>query len=139
MATIQRPNSANSSFAKQWSSSLVSFGFTQISDVFLKSYSALAPYPLTHGEAMFIIHLFQFKWNEDAPFPSYRKLASMMGLTEKSVKRYARQLERKGYLVRDKRDGRTNEFNLTGLINALEQKTLFDSKSTEPVQYEDIF
>ena len=87
---------------------------------------------------MFIIHLFQFKWNEEAPFPSYRTLASMMGISEKSAKRYARQLQIKGYLLRAKREGRTNKFDLTNLINALEQKIEADRQSPTHMP-EDIF
>lgn len=105
-------------FAKQWSPELRKSGFTQVSNLFLESYSRMTP-EITHSEAIFIIHLMQFKWTERSPFPSYRRLADRMGVTEISIKRYARAMEKKGYLQRAKRTGRTNVFHLTGLIDQL--------------------
>jgi len=107
-------------FANQWSERLLDHGFTQISNLFLDKYSAMDPH-LTHGEAMFVIHLMQHKWAADAPFPSYRLIARRMGITEASTKRYARSLEKKKYILRTRRIGETNLFNLSPLIQALDR------------------
>lgn len=120
----QVPDSLRS-FHSQWSKDLSPFGFTQISNAFLSNYASLKPEAITHGEAMFLVHLFQHKWDAKAPFPGYRTLSKMMGISEKSVKRYARTLEQKGFLKRMGRAGRSNRFDLSPLISALEEFTSF--------------
>lgn len=108
----------SSAFSLQWSTALVGSGFTQISNLFLDSYSTMTP-PLSHSEAMFVVHLMRFKWASEAPFPSYSKLSEQMGVSEASIKRYARSLEKKHYLIRRKRVGASNLFMLDGLIAKL--------------------
>ncbi len=46
-------------FAKKWAAELEIDGHVQISTFFLENYSRLKPYSLTHGEAMFVVHLMQ--------------------------------------------------------------------------------
>jgi DNA-binding MarR family transcriptional regulator len=90
---------------------------------FLRTYSTLKPYPLTTGEAMFIIHLMDFKWGAASPFPKYKTIADRMGVSEKQARRFAQSLEVKGYLVRESRGGRrSNRFVLTKLFAALEER-----------------
>src|ERR1041385_3193935 len=69
--------------------------------LFLRFYAHLRPYALTVAEAMFVIQLMDFKWGEAARWPSYKKLAQRMGVSDKMVRRYAAQLEQKGYLKRE--------------------------------------
>ena len=54
---------------------------------FLEHYHALKPYNLTHSEAMFVIHLIRYKWDESAPYPGYKALAKQMGVSHKSARR----------------------------------------------------
>jgi hypothetical protein len=94
-------------------------GWVGVPDAFLRLYAKLKPYALTVGEAMFVLELMAYKWSENAPFPSYKSLAARMGVTDKMVRRYAANLEGKGYLVRQARIGSTNTFNLDLLFAAL--------------------
>jgi Helix-turn-helix domain len=94
-------------------------GWVGVPDAFLRLYAKLKPYALTVGEAMFVLELMAYKWSEDAPFPSYKSLAARMGVTDKMVRRYAANLEGKGYLHREGRIGTTNTFNLTPLFASL--------------------
>ena len=94
-------------------------GWVGVPDAFLRLYAKLKPYALTVGEAMFALELMAYKWSENAPFPSYKSLAARMGVTDKMVRRYAANLEGKGYLVRGARIGSTNTFNLNPLFAAL--------------------
>ncbi len=96
---------------------------------FLDYYHALQPYDLTHSEAMFIIHLIRYKWDESAPYPGYKTLAKQMGISHKSARRYAQSLETKGYLLRQKRLAETNKFDITPLIRALEKHVEKNTKS----------
>lgn len=94
-------------------------GFTPVPNFFLHNYHALIP-RMTHAEAMFVIHIVSFKWKSSAPFPSLAKIAKQMGVTPQAVRAYARSLEKKAYLRREKREGLSNLFHLNGLFSALE-------------------
>lgn len=94
-------------------------GWVGIPVQFLTSYANLKPYGLSSGEVLFVMHLMAFKWDHEAPFPSYRRLAQRMGISDKMVRRYAAQMESKGYLKRISRIGRSNTFDLTPLFEAV--------------------
>ena len=106
-------------FDERWAPALKKDGHVQVSTFFLENYHRLKPYDLTHGEAMFVIHLMQHKWGADAPFPSYRTLAQRMGVSVKTARRFAVSLQNKKYLHREFRIGATNLFYLDKLIAAL--------------------
>jgi DNA-binding MarR family transcriptional regulator len=106
-------------FAKKWAAELESDGHAQISTFFLENYHRLKPYSLTHGEAMFVVHLMQHKWGEEAPYPSYKTIAKRMGVSDKTARRLAKSLEEKKYLFREFREANTNRFHLTKLMAAL--------------------
>jgi hypothetical protein len=107
--------------AAQWGnkSGLFDSGFLVVPHKFLRQYARLRPAPLTSGEALFVLHLMSFKWNEAAPFPTYKRIAGYMGVSDKMARRYAQSLQRKGYLRRQFRTRATNAFDLTDLFNAL--------------------
>lgn len=106
--------------ADRWSEPLLAQGFIPVSRVFLRNYSRLNP-PLTAGEAAFVVHLMDFKRDVEPPYPSYRRLAGYMGLSDKMVRVYAQRLERKGYLIRKEMLGKTNRFDLRPLFDAVER------------------
>jgi predicted GIY-YIG superfamily endonuclease len=116
----QRPMQSDRSIAKRWNhQKLFDNGFVAVPSRFLQLYARLKPYPLTTGEALFVLHLMEFKWDESSPFPGYKTLAARMGVTDKMTRRYAQSLETKKYLRREARVGQTNRFDLTPLFNAL--------------------
>ncbi len=96
-------------------------GFVSIPERFLQLYSLLKPNPLTTSEALFVLQVMAFKWSAKAPFPSYARIASRMGVTDKAVRRMAQSLETKGYLKRISRQGTTNRFDFSSLFDALLQ------------------
>jgi hypothetical protein len=105
----------------RWShDELFDAGFVGVPTHFLELYSHLKP-PLTSGEALFIIQLMNFKWDAKNPFPSYKTLATRMGLSTKAVQRHASTLESKRYLDRIQRIGDSNQFDLSKLFDALLQ------------------
>lgn len=106
-------------FAKKWAAELESAGHVQISTFFLENYHRLEPYSLTHGEAMFVVHLMQHKWGAAAPYPGYKTIAKRMGVSDKTARRLAKSLEDKKYLRREAREAQTNLFHLDKLMNAL--------------------
>lgn len=120
------PQSENSNKKKKneafqrWSKEFEGDGFVPVIHYFLDNYSQLKPYPLTHNEAMFVIHLIRYKWDEKEPYPAYKTIAKQMGISDKSARRYAKSLEEKNFLGRTIRKNDTNKFNLEPLIKALE-------------------
>lgn len=114
------PPPQDRSAAKRWRhEGLFEKGFVLTPTFFLRAYAHLKPFSLTHGEAMFVLHLMQYKWDEDAPFPSYKTIAAQMGVSAKQVQRYAVSIEDKKYLRREQRQGMSNRFDLTPLFDAL--------------------
>ena len=110
----------NRKLAIRWGEQEILFarpeGWVGVPDSFLRLYPVLKPYSLTVGEAMFVLQLMSYKWSQNAPFPSYKSLAARMGVTDKMVRRYAANLEGKGYLRRTARIGSTNTFDLNPFI-----------------------
>lgn len=106
-------------FEKKWAGELKGDGHVQVSTFFLENYHRLKPYSLTHGEAMFIVHLMRYKWKEDAPYPGYKTIAKQMGVSDKTARRLAKSLEDKKYLRREVRQATTNRFHLAKLMAAL--------------------
>ena len=105
--------------ASRWGSSqLFEEGFVGVPTAFLRHYTKLN---LSNSEAMFVLQLMAFKWNENAPFPSCKTLAARMGITTEMARRHAKSLEGKSLLIRVKRTGQSNAFDLRPLSSALEQ------------------
>lgn len=126
--------SINRKLATRWGGQEMLFarpeGWVGVPDAFLRLYARLQPYALTVGEAMFVLELMSYKWTESAPFPSYKSLAARMGVTDKMVRRYAANLEGKGYLRRYARIGSTNTFDLSPLFAAI-VAAMEDEKKTK--------
>jgi hypothetical protein len=106
--------------ARRWTPRLTRDGWTPVSDYFLENYHKLKP-ALTSLEAMLVIHLMRHKWDEKHPRPAFKTLAKRMGITDTAVRNHARSLEKKTYLLRIKRIGQPNHFDLTPLFQALER------------------
>lgn len=109
----------NRMVADRWTPEIVKKGWAPIAHSFLDLYAKL-PKPLTTTEAMVVIMLMRFKWDERHPFPSLKRLGRMMGLGSTSIRNYIRSLEEKGYLTRIYRRGFSNAFDLRPLFEALE-------------------
>lgn len=107
-------------YADRWKyPDLLESGYLVVPSTFLRHYSQLKPYSLTHGEALFVLHLMEFKWGSADPFPSYDTLARRMGISTKMARRYAQALEQKGFMRRKIRIGNTNRFDLSPLFDKL--------------------
>jgi Helix-turn-helix domain len=98
-------------------------GWLSVPNKFLRCYSSLNP-PLSSGEALFVLQLMTFKWDDAAPFPSYGRIAKTMGVTDKMARRYAQSLQKKGYLIRQFQKRAPNKFDLTRLFDALAEVRL---------------
>jgi DNA-binding MarR family transcriptional regulator len=108
-------------------------GFLGVPARFFELYSRLRPYPLTPGEALFVLQLMTYKWSSADPYPSYQTIAERMGVSDKMVRRYAQGLVTKKYLRRRRRANQTNLFDLTGFFDAL-LKAVADARVDEEAQ-----
>lgn len=132
------PSPAVRSVGARWTPKLAR-NFTPVSLAFLELYRDLprgagrkrrvrrgdmdaADRGLTPTEALLIVHLISYKWDERAPFPTLATLAKRMGLTTRAVRNALSSLESMGYLRRevDKR-GAPSKYHFEGLFSALEQ------------------
>ena len=119
--------------ARRWTKKLVEAGFTPISNFFLEFANELRP-DITHGEAMFIIQLMFFKWDENMPRPGFKTIAKRMGIGHHRARELARQLERKNFLIRHKQKSKPNMFDIRPLFKALEalrEKKIVAQKKAE--------
>jgi hypothetical protein len=130
MADTPEPTHGRRSYASRWKHpELIQDGYLVIPSAFLRHYATLKPHPLNSGEALFVINLMAFKWDEEAPFPGYKTLAARMGISDKMARRYAQSLEVKGYLRRQIRTGQTNRFDLTPLFDTLRRAHLEERRA----------
>ena len=76
---------------------------------------------VTPTEMVFILQIMGFKWDEEDPYPSYKRIAEQMGISEPYARKIARNLEEKNLLIRQKREGTTNKFDLAPLFEKLSE------------------
>lgn len=80
-------------------------GFTQVPNFVLKANNISA------GAKLAYAMLLSYAWNNNFCFPGQEKLAQDMGAGVRSVKRYMRELVRKGYVSVKRRGlGKTNVY-----------------------------
>lgn len=115
---MKKKTQEKTKFSEKWSPHLEKYGFTPISNIFLRFYPYLN---LTTQEALFIIHCFRYKWTANHPYPSFNTIAEEMGKSRNAVQGYARSLERKGIIKRITQIGRQNKIDFSDLIEMLER------------------
>ena len=136
---LPKNNQPNRSFASRWKhESLFEKGYLVVPTLFLQHYAQLKPFSLTSGEALFVLHLMEFKWDHYAPFPAYKTLAARMGISDKMARRHAKSLEVKGYLKRKMRVGQTNHFDLNPLFDAVLKAAHTDKKRQRTVSFHQV-
>ena len=111
---------------------MLTHGFVGVPILFLERAASLSRFRLNPAETLFVIMLMAHKWDEQAPFPGYKRLAKWMGKTESYARKLARDLEAKGYLKRIERSGYTNKFDLAALFDAIVAETDAKTKATPP-------
>lgn len=120
-STPTAPSRARRQIAQRWGGKAAlseSGGFLAVPLAFLKYHAVIRP-KLKPAEAMFVLQLMSYKWDENAPFPGYKTIAKRMGVSEVYARKIARGLEDKGLLVRRLRVSQTNLFDLQPLFDKL--------------------
>lgn len=124
---------ALSRIARRTSERLAKRGFCPVPSYFLANYYRLPPpvagqRGLTSTEALLIVHLLDFKWDEHHPFPSVEMLATRMGMSKRMIRRAMSHLEECKLVERIIDRRRANRYDLSGLFVALER--LMDADSS---------
>ena len=86
---------------------VVAYGFTQVPNFILKNKQ------LTIGEKMTFAMFLSYAWHNESCFPGQEKLAKDIGAGVRSVSRFIKGLEKKGFLTIQRRGlGKTNIYTL---------------------------
>lgn len=103
----------------RWGKTISKSGFTIVPNLFLSYYRSLG---IEFSEAMLILQLMSLQRRSNMPNPTFIFLSKRMGVTDHSVRAYARSLENKGFLKRvDRGPGKAVGFDLSPLFTRLEQ------------------
>lgn len=117
---IEKPT-ADAELYEKWGDSIKGYGggFTAIPNLILKKQSTLGLKPI---ELNVIINLVRFWWNlENLPFPDIDKIATEMGVSERTVYRTISSLEEKGLVKRIQINGKPTKYDLKGLVEQLKE------------------
>lgn len=94
-------------------------GWTAVPNFLLKKQGALE---IGATELNVLINLIRFWWEPArAPFPSPEKLATEMGVSERTIYRTLAVLESKGFVVRVTKEGEATSYELRGLVEKLKE------------------
>ena len=90
---------------------VVADGFTQVPNFILKNKK------LTVGEKMTFAMFLSYAWNNERVFPGQERLADDIGAGVRSVNRFIKGLEAKGFLTIQRRGlGKTNIYTLRYMV-----------------------
>lgn len=96
---------------------VVAEGFTQVPNFILKNKN------LTVGEKMTFAMFLSYAWHNDRCFPGQEKLAKDIGAGVRSVNRFIKGLEKKGFLTIQRRGlGKTNIYKLTYQVKSTKSR-----------------
>jgi DNA-binding MarR family transcriptional regulator len=120
---VSGPKIKNRNLIQRWGGdqSVFAEGFLGVPTILLQRMSDIGEDGITPTEIVFLLQIMSFKWDEEDPYPSYRRIAEQMGISEPYARKIARHLEEKNLLIRRKREGTTNKFDLTPLFEALSE------------------
>lgn len=110
------------SFERRWTKRVLAPGFTLIPSALLRALVRLQIGPI---ELSVLLQMIDHWWeNNDMPFPSKRRLAERIGVSEKTIQRAVTRLESEGLIRRSARHshhgGQTsNLYDLTPLVEKL--------------------
>jgi Helix-turn-helix domain len=108
-------------------------GFTQIPNLVLRR-SDLSP-----GAKLTYMVLLSYAWQEDHAYPGQDRLATDMGVSERSVITYLKQLQESGLItIRRRGLGMTNVYVLHRLIPRSEKSAPLEVKQSTPLEMQDL-
>lgn len=140
------PNPPATATAKKYSVDLVwtpklAKRFTAVSAYFLANLHRIGgpgSRGLTPSEAMVIIQLLSFKWDDRAPKPALRTIATRLGLSVRTVRDIVKRLEDLHLVQREHNsEGGCNRYHFDGLFAHLEQLMDSDANAADAAERDD--
>lgn len=113
--------------ANKWGREVVERGFTQVPNYLMQINSFVhEDHKVSPAEMVILLQLVAIWWKRDEmPFPSMTTLADRSGISARQVQRAIKELERKGYLIREKKKVKgviaSNVYNLMPLVDVLKK------------------
>ncbi len=113
-------------FKEKWSETIAANGFTCVPNLLIRNFAYIG---ITPPELAVIVILESYRYTYDnLPRPSIETISQFMGCTERHTTRLLASLENKGLLDRNKRFRQTSEYDISPLIDRLDNVDLFVSK-----------
>lgn len=120
---------ADYSLEAKWGPRIGRSSFMQIPNVLIENKVDLG---ITPAEWSVLIDLIYRRWTEAHPFPEAKTIGKQNGRSTSAVRRCLRSLEQKGLLKRIQRYNTSNLYDLTPLIERLENYPHRIRKQTHP-------
>ncbi len=127
-STGNRPSKSKSSdqraLTKKWGAKVIARKYAVIPSVLLQGQARLSINPT---DLAVLVHLIEHWWKpDDMPWPSKRRIAERLGVSDKTVQRAIVNLEKQGLVERKRRFYRTggratNEYDLRPLVQRLKE------------------
>lgn len=118
----------NYEFITRWSADIEKCNYTMIPNLLIKHQKNLN---ISSAEFVILQGLILHKWTERHPYPSLVTISEYCGLHPNTVRRNVRNLESKEIIKRIDRNGYTNEYNFSPLINKLNHLAKASSYSNQ--------
>jgi DNA-binding MarR family transcriptional regulator len=106
--------------AARWTSKLVAGGYTPVVNAFLEHGGRRRGLGLNPTQCMLVIQLINFKRDVRMPYPSIKKLATRMGVSDTTVRNNLDVLAKRGLIVKHLQRGSPSMYDLTPLFKQLE-------------------
>lgn len=95
----------------RWSPPLLAEGFSPVPNLFLARYSEAG---IKSVDAMLVVQIQSFRWDERLPFPTGSQLAARMGTSERALRLALKRLETAG--LKRVPSGRRVEYDFSELF-----------------------
>lgn len=115
---------SDDSFARRWSDEVARMGFLMKPTCLARCTAELGLKP---QEALVLDHLFSFWFDYTKPpeaWPSERSIAQKLGMGYSTVGRHMMNLDHKGFIRREEREGQSNKYHLEGTLYIVKNHVL---------------
>lgn len=113
---------ASRSIAARWGSNVTKMGYCPVPSLLLRAQRRLG---LNPSQLAVLLQIIEHWWDASrAPYPSKAELSDRLGLSERQVQRYIKEMEQNGLLTRipyygDSGGRENNRYDLSGLVKRL--------------------
>ncbi|WP_110685776.1 helix-turn-helix domain-containing protein [Salinicola aestuarinus] len=128
------PRRRESKHEDKWGKPIVALGWTAIPNILIQRQQTLG---LTPTHLNILVQLLMYWWDDsNPPHPTKRRLAESMGVSESTVQRGLREMERAGFLRRiirkqEKDRNLSNQYDLSPLRRLLEPQAEEELKENQ--------